>query len=69
VNRENNKTNLINKLISGIAILKETPKLQATIHLFNKRQIPTKINLVKEDWLPIAKPSKKPSKHKANNNK
>lgn len=66
---ENNKTNLINSLISGTAILNEMPKLHATMHLLIRRQIPVKTNLVKEDWLPIANPSKKPSKHNANNNK
>ncbi len=55
--------------MSGMAILNEIPKLQATIHLLIKRQIPTNIILVNEDWLPIASPSKKPSKHKANKSK
>ena len=55
--------------MSGIAILKEIPKLQATMHLFMSKQTPTNISFVKEDWLPIANPSKNPSKHKANNNK
>lgn len=65
----NNKTSLIKFRISGTAILNEIPKLQATMHLLIRRQIPVKTNLVKEDWLPIANPSKNPSKHNANSNK